>query len=336
MLNNVISPLTMILRLPVKLPKKSLNSTILTMDNLDTTLALAGSHHSDNAPIWLGDSLELAVHRMIAHCAINIHVPYIANYGWLRHHKIKSFLSSSAKKHILFIDQRHKLWDSIVAYLKPLTSALGENNELNRLAWAIYLIALSSKYKAEVVLNPKKTLSIIRKLNNFPELNAECHARLATLVGILNSFKEHTEGAYLRFLPNTSEIPLSERLKEIMEDAYLLEASRLRRFLGVKQNIVSINRDLRKILTYICKKRTWAKGIVGIGASMLMGGQGSAEAMDKLVELIPSLGEVGQQPVLTNIAFPCISRQEACAQIVRGISGENLYTFPQIKRSEDL
>ena len=119
-----------------------------------------------------------------------------------------------------------------------------------------------------------------------------------------------------------------------MEDAYILEASRLRRFLGVKQNIISIKRDLRLILSHICKKRAWAKGLVEIGSSTILGGPNSAKALEKLIDIIPSLGDFEQLPVLTDIPF--ISYSEYCTQIVRGISGENFYTFPKIKRSEKL
>ncbi|MHC4474023.1 MAG: hypothetical protein ACYTEL_00150 [Planctomycetota bacterium] len=175
---------------------------------------------------------------------------------------------------------------------------------------------------------PKRTLSLVSQLGALSELDAECHARLATIAGMLNCFEQNTDGPYLRFLPHATGVPISERLEEIMEDSHLLEASRLRRFLGVKQNVASIKRDLRKVLSHICQKSAWAKGLVGIGSATILGGHGSAKALDKLMHLIPSLDSLGQQPVLVDSDFPYISNEEGCIQIIRGISGENYYTFP--------
>lgn len=324
----------MILKLPGKVPPRYSDRVVLTADNINTTLELAGHSRTGDTRVWLIDSLELSARRMISHCAVHIHIPYTATGRWLRPRKIMSVLSPTSKKHILFVDQRHLLWNSIVAYLKPLADILGDSRTLLWVTWDLYVIALASRYRAELVMSPKRTLSLIRQLDNLSELNAGCHARLATIAGILNCFKENSDGPYLRFLPDATGVPISERLEEIMEDAYLLEASRLRRFLGVKQNVASIKRDLRKILSHICQKSAWAKGLVGIGSATIRGGHGSAKALEKLINIIPSLGSLGQQPVLTNIGFPCISNQETCVQVIRGISGENYYIYPRQKRFE--
>jgi len=322
MLNNVISPLTMV----VKVPGYS-NRPGFTVSNLETALELAGlcKNHTGNTRTWLTDSLELYIRRMISHCAVRVYIPYTAPGHWLRPRKIKSLLSPSSKKHIQFVDQRHIFWNSVVAYLKPIYDVLGDNNAFFCLSWNLYIITLASRYRTEVVLSPKRTLSLVSQLDKVSELDAECHARLATIAGILNCFEENTDGPYLRFLPHSTGVTISERLEEIMEDAHLLEASRLRRFLGVKQNVASIKRDLRKILSHICKKSGWAKGLVGIGSSTILGGHGSAKALEKLMHLIPSLGNLGQQPVLIDVDFPYTSNKEGSIQIIRGISGENYY-----------
>jgi hypothetical protein len=174
-------------------------------------------------------------------------------------------------------------------------------------------------------VSPKRTLSLVSQLDKASQLDAECHARLATIAGILNCFEENTDGPYLRFLPQPTAVRISDRLEEIMEDAHLLEASRLRRFLGVKQNVASIKRDLRKVLSHICQKSGWAKGLVVIGSATILGGHGSAKALDKLMHLIPSLGNLGQQPVLIDVDFPYTSSNEGSIQVMRGISGENYY-----------
>lgn len=329
MLNNVLSPLTVVLKSP-----DLSNFSGFTESHLRTALGLAGEEESaGNTHARLTDSLELYVRRMVSHCAVRIHIPYTPSERWLRPRKIKSLLSQSSAKYIHFVDQRRRIWNAVLAFLKPLSNVVGDNDTLSRLAWNLYLVTLASQYKAEVVLSPKRTLSWIGQLDQLSELDAECHARLAILAGMINCFEEQADGPCLRFLPNATRVPISERLEEILEDAYLLEASRLRRLLGVKQNVASIKRDLRKVLSHICNKSNWAKGLLAIGSTMILGGDGSAKALEKLIQIIPSVGSLGQQPVLTEGDTPYLSNQEACIQIIRGMSGDNLYCFGGLKKT---
>lgn len=336
MLNNVLSPLTMVINVP-KVPMYS-HRPGFTESNLRTALELAGvcENHTGDTRALLTDSLELYVRRMISHCAVHVYIPYTATGRWMRPRKIKSLLSPSSRKRIQFVDQRRRIWNSVLAYLKPLVDVVGvgDNDTLPRLAWNLYLITIASRYRAEVVLSPKRTLSLVSQLDELSELDAECHARLATIAGMIKCFEENADGPYLRFLPNATGVPISERLEEIMEDAYLLEASRLRRLLGVKQNVVSIRRDLRKLLSHISKKSAWAKGLVAVASATILGGYGSAKALEKLIDIIPSLGSLGQYPVLTDDDFPYLSNQEACIQVIHGISGDNLYTFGGLKKTQ--
>ena len=295
-----------------------------TESMIRTSLELVGNSKGETGRTRLADSIEIYIRRMVSHCAVGVHIPYTASEQWLRPRTVKSLLTPSSRKRIQFVDQRHSLWDAVVAYLRPLSEALGANNALEHLAWDLYVITLATRYRTEVALSPERTLLLISQLDKLSELDAECRMRLATIAGILNCFEPNTDGPFLRFLPRATEVLISERLEEIMEDAYFLEASRLRRFLGVKQNVASIKRDLRKVLSHISHKSAWAKGLVGIGSATIMGGNGSAKVLEKLVQLIPSLGSHGQWPVLTDVHVPILGN-EAYIQIIRGMSGENLY-----------
>ena len=295
-----------------------------TVSMLKTSLELAGNSKGETGRTRLADSVETYIRRMVSHCAVGVHIPYTASEKWIGPRTIKSLLAPSSRKRIQFVDQCNRLWDAVVAYLRPLSEALGANNTLELLAWDLYVITLATRYRTEVALSPERTLLLISQLDKLSELDAECRMRLATIAGILNCFEPNPDGPFLRFLPRATEVLISERLEEIMEDAYFLEASRLRRFLGVKQNVASIKRDLRKVLSHISHKSAWAKGLVGIGSATIMGGNGSAKVLEKLVQLIPSLGSHGQWPVLTDVHVPSLGN-EAYIQIIRGMSGENLY-----------
>lgn len=320
MQNNVLSPLTMILKMPGYSKRPA-----FTVSMIETSLELAGHSKGETGRTRLADSVEIYIRRMVSHCAVGVHIPYTASEQWLRPRTIKSLLAPSSRKRIQFVDQRHRLWDAVVDYLRPLYESIGANNALELLAWDLYVITLATRYKTEVTLSPERTLLLISELDKLSELNAECRMRLATIAGILNCFEPNTDGPFLRFFPRATEVLIYERLEEIMEDAYYLEASRLRRFLGVKQNVASIKRDLRKVLSHISHKSAWAKGLVGIGSATIMGGKGSAKVLEKLVQLIPSLGSHGQWPVLTDVHVPSLGNQEAYIQIIRGMSGENFY-----------
>src|ERR1041384_4680400 len=69
-------------------------------------------------------------------------------------------------------------------------------------------------------------------------------ARLATIAGLFSSLR-----AGQGDIPSLSVIPtgkagiLTERVHELAEDAYLLEASAVRRFLGLGSNIAALRRD---------------------------------------------------------------------------------------------
>jgi hypothetical protein len=90
----------------------------------------------------------------------------------------------------------------------------------------------------------------------------------------------------LSFVPGSLAARICERLDDIMADAYLLEASYLRKLFGLRQNIASVRRDLRSLTSFIAKNRPWAKGIVKVAwQTGFVGSDAVAEAIEAIATL---------------------------------------------------
>jgi hypothetical protein len=331
--NNVLSPFTMLfeatrtrkglvlsesdLRIPLELlPEKSEKS--------EAHAQLSAKANSPNRAIT---SLEMHLRRMLSRCALRVNIPYSSNPDWPKSSEVRSSLAPTTKKLIRFVDRSDHYWEAVVAYLKPVSISLGEDYRLSNLAWDLYLLILAAKYKSEVVLPPERTLALIHNIESSTELNAEAKARLSAIEGLFRFFTVPVEGPCLRFLPNISSLAVSERIDEIMEDAYLLEASHLRRLFGIKQNIASIKRDLRLLLSFIRKERPWAKGLVTTSSNFIVGGNASLAALEKLIELVPALEKEAHYPVLAIKDENIVVKRESCFQFVKGISSNLLISM---------
>ncbi len=329
MKNTVISPMTML----VDVVRDEKGRSGFPVHSLSTPLDLTEIANEKNRSNVcksenLALSLEAYLRKMIAKCAVKVYIPYNQDYWWLSPRQLKALLAQTTKKSVQFVDRHDKYWRATIEYLKPLWIRIGSNQILSSLVWDIYMLILSVKHKSEVVLPPKKTLSLINKLDRLPDLDSEGRARLAVLAGIFNCFEPTVPGPSLRFTKSAFKLDVTNRIEEILEDAYLLEASRLRRLLGLRQNVLSIKRDLRKLLSFISSKRSWAKGLVEVGSSIILGGNASIRAFEKLIEIIPALETCREQPVLTNYGEYEFGEDKGCIEVIRKIecNAFRLYT----------
>lgn len=271
-------------------------------------------------------NVEMYYRRMLSRCAIKVNIPYSSNSEWPNSREIRSLLAPTTKKLIRFVDKSDHYWETATAYLKPITNTLGEEN-VRRLAWKLYLLILAAKYKSEVILSPEKTLALIHEIESSTNLNAEGRARLAVVAGLFRCFSIPVEGPCLRFLPNVPSHAVSERIAEIMEDAYLLEASHLRRLFGIQQNIASVKRDLRLLLSFIRKERSWAKGLITTGSNLVFGGTASLAALEKLIKVIPELEKGAHYPVLAVNDENIVVKHESYWQFNKGITNKLLLSI---------
>jgi hypothetical protein len=256
----------------------------------------------------LGNPLEFYVRNMLCACASSISIPAYGRSMWASPRQIRSGLSESAGKRLKFIDSKHTAWTGLERYLKPIYEDLekavskelaerGGSTPLNRIAWDLYLLLLAARGHSEVPIVPSRTLSDIDILQKKSALRAESRTRLAIVRGIFALYTKAGDIPGFRCSPNRGQ-SLRERLDEILDDAYLLDASRLRRFFGLQSNTRAIKRDLLKLTSFIAKNRPWAKGAIIAASQNAALASGSTEVMDKIMDIFPELASDASAPVL--------------------------------------
>jgi hypothetical protein len=238
--------------------------------------------------------------------------------------QIKPLLAPTIKQTIRFVDRSDRHWSAVVAYLRPISRSLRGDQRVSQLAWELYQLVLATKHRAEVVLPPRKALDLIAALSTSSSLTAEASARLALIQGLFSSFSRPVEAQAFRFLPNAPALAISERIQEILEDAYLLEASHLRRLLGIRENITSIQRDLRKLLSFIQRRRSWAKGTIGLGSDVILGARIPLAFLEQITELAPALGITEGCPILSERDSCLANTNESTIRFIRTISDGTL------------
>jgi hypothetical protein len=202
------------------------------------------------------------------------------------------------KKRIVFADRKGSTWDAVRTYCAPIASDFSRHGsgdttegdaDIDSLAWSLYLLCIGLAKGAEISASPSDVTANISAILACPALTPESRARLANIQGIFSAFSVKTESPRLRFLPDIPASVITDRIAEIVEDAYLLEASALRRLLGLRQNVAAVRRDLRLLLRTITRSRKWAKDIVAVGTEMLATGTDVSKVANAAIQIVPHL-----------------------------------------------
>ena len=324
--NSVISPVTLVFpkilgpRLPGRKRKPEL---ALKLEDLEACLQLLRHRSADHGGrAVLASSIEAYLRCLVTHCAVRIHIPAFADRKWHSPGLVKSLLAPTTRKHIVFVDRQGALWDAICQFLSPVSSASADDKCVSAFAWDLYMLVLATRYKGEAAVSPERFIANAAKLDKSSSISAEGRARLARLVGLLQLFDTGRVAPSLRVRPDVGPHEVSRRIAEILEDAYLLEASQLRRLFGLKQNVTSIRRDLRKLLEFIVRSRSWARGLVSLSSTQLIGGDSGLKVMETLLDMLPVLEGSLSQPVLTRMDTNVDSATTGCVRMIRMISGD--------------
>jgi len=250
----------------------------------------------------ISESIENYLLQMVSQCALKISLPIQKSLPSPT--TIKRGLTPTIRKTISFLDNQRGLWDAIVQYLKPIRDSVKiddkfhpyEPSSVYLLSWNLYMLVLGIRSQSQIVMSPESTLELIKMFLTKPKkISREAKARLMLLNGIFSSF-EMSEGiGGFQIRPEISLNMISERLEEIVEDAYLLEASSLRKFLSFNANKTAIKRDLRKLVNFISKNRPWAKGL--LRSTEHLGFIGSTNAVSGLIDALPGNFERKFQPI---------------------------------------
>jgi hypothetical protein len=272
----------------------------------------------------VAESLEEYVRRMIGVCAFRVSIPALGKEMWAAPNMLKSQLSPTNRKRIQFVDRKQAIWDDLGAYLhpifddllivEPMTSKEQPLKDLLRnLIWDIYILTLASRHHCEAVLSPTKVLTRIDTLIRNDQLSSESLSRLSVVRGLFALYSNSQDIPGFCYIGHATQASLSERLDEILEDAYLLEASHLRRFLGFKENTKAIKRDLRNIIKFIVKNRPWAKGILAATTQTAMLSDIPGNPVAAILQAILSKGSDLSDPLLIS---PVTHRKDIGARMI--------------------
>lgn len=267
--------------------------------------------HPDTAEMsieFIADSLEMYLRKMISTCALRIRIPAHGRDMWASSKRVKSLLSPSAKKRLIFVDHKQSIWACIENYFKCVYEELPtpdfSNSDktlqdyLASIVWDMYLLILAAKFRSEAPLNPQQTMTNLNSLLNYESLSRESKVRLSVARGVFAAYSKIIDIPAFSILATATQVAVRERLNEILEDSYLLEASYLKRFISIKSNIASIKRDLRKLIKYIVGNRKWAKGLVGAASQSAVLSSSSEKATEKLLEIFPDYNPDCGMPTL--------------------------------------
>ena len=253
----------------------------------------------------LGLTLEAYLRPIVTQLAVRVKLIHVRKF-LESPRQVRALLSPSIRSRISLVDPRKSVWNCAKHYLDPILMDFQDADpnmafDIDEVAWQLYLLCLGAKHRAEVPVSASAALDGARKLgaHESPSVSPESRARLALVAGLFESLSSHVEVPALRLRAEAPATAIRDRIDEILEDAYLLEASHLRRFIGLRPNVASLRRDLRLVLRTVHKHSGWAKGILRFGSSLLGVPSSSAEITDKLAEHIALPGSLGR-PVMVN------------------------------------
>ena len=245
----------------------------------------------------VSESLQRHLIEMICLCAVSIRLPLVNSFP--SPSAIKNTLAPSLRTRLYFLDRRQTVWRAVLTYLNPVVSSLSgdglETYKSSHLAWDIYRLVLAARTGSQVVVFPRRHMRIIDSLLKLKSLTQEARVRLSVLRGLFRAYNSSVEMPGFQLLHSSLSKSISERLEEIVEDAYLLEASFLRRLLGFEANKAAIRRDLRRLVNFIVKNRPWAKGLLKATSQTCQMG---AETLTPILETIPANAGQKASPVL--------------------------------------
>lgn len=169
---------------------------------------------------------------------------------------------------------------------------------------------MACETKSDTFISPSEPKTNIIQIREGKRLDSECFARLSKIEAIFKCYSKREEISCLKFIPNLSGISVAERIDEIIEDAYFLEASHLRKIFGVEQNKLAIKKKLSKLLASLAKTAKWGKNLISPDSVQIFGGDYVDKSIDLLNEIIPSFNTGSRyQPILINQPMVLIKRK---------------------------
>ncbi len=303
-LNSVVMPLTVDLGPATGEPKDARSA-------LDAATAVVGPEPPRSEVTELARAgLDAALRAVISHCAprINIAPPT----RWLGAKAFRQGLPPSLRSRVNVLDTRGTTWQNLHAYVSPIAHDLGAGDRaadagsrLDHIGWSVYKLALAARAGSETLIPVQAVLKDLEALDKPKNFTRESRARVACLLGLFRQYSTEVTVPALRVIPGVRAEAIRERVDEIMEDAYLMETSFLRRTFSLNSNVASVKRDMRRLLKAVLKRR-WAHGLLSLASQRLAMGRWGRS----FEQLLETFGAVGGDlaPTIVDSATPFYMR----------------------------
>ncbi len=226
----------------------------------------AGALEQDLAEVDLTATAEALIRSAVANCSPELLIPRLPSFATKLGAEIHfSHLPPSLRQRVTVLDARDRIWRAVRSYFEPVMAKATPEIPpmIASLACDLHLLILATRTSAQIHLDLNDGLEILHLLGNDPNITGEAAARVAILEGAFR-FLEPLERVPGLTVSAGNETAFRDRIEEILEDAYLAEASSMRQFLCFDSNAASVRRDLRSLLRSIVRSRKWAKGAVTV------------------------------------------------------------------------
>ena len=248
---------------------------------------------------------EALIRSAIAGCSPQLLVPSLPLSAVRLGAEMKpSKLPPSLRRRIKILDRSDRIWKAIQTYFGPIAKATTQEKQIDisGLAWDLYLLVLATRASAQVHLDIEEDLKTVQALSRDPGITGEAAARIALLEGALRFFVPVEEMPGL-CVQAGGEIAFRDRIEEVLEDAYLSEASSMRRFLSFESNLASVKRDLRSLLRSIVRNSKWAKGAISVAEQGVALPRVTTSAAGAVIEAL-DIGTAGPGPIVLDTLNP--------------------------------
>lgn len=326
-------------------PAFVIKGNLISLDEVDAVASAAFGEkkskllYPDAAVRAVSSSMEYYIRWMLTSCAFGISFPAYTGSAWAKPRRLKSILTPSLRVRTTFLDKDGKIWSAVDRYFEPMRadflrySASLPFGRPERLffrliwtAWDVYKLILATRNHCETDIDPYwRTSNINVLLSSRYEWSRESQARWAVLATLFRNYSINEEIPSLFCLSMDPQL-FSERVDEILEDAYLLEASTLRKLFGLRENITAIRRDLRKLLKFIVGKRSWAKGLLGLGSQGLSLAQSSGAVLDEIGKIVDLMNMRSYAPFLSSpevTHVPLSTKGQFVTEAIRNVVDRN-------------
>ena len=243
----------------------------------------------------ISGTFSFYVGALLGGCAPRVTMITPPTTAWVSANRLAGWLPPSFSRRLTFVDTKGAAWSRVQRYFEPILEACLEYDlqDARDLAVDLYEVALGAQLRSEVHIVPSYTVETIDGFLNEEHIRGEARARLVVLRSLFAAANETAPLTGLHAVPGRERF-LAERLDDILDDAEFLQASAVRRHFSISSNKRALSRDIRRLLSAVARKKTWARSLMMAAQSLVVMAcdrVGASQAGAELVQTILDCAE---------------------------------------------